>query len=80
MVAGGVASAVWLGAYSGGVTGFMGNASSSVMNKLRTGFTGALGGGLTHGLTAGISAISGKSAGHAISHFNEVMKKLSNID
>jgi predicted lipid-binding transport protein (Tim44 family) len=58
----------------------MGNASHSVIKKLGTGFTGALGGGLTHGLTAGISAVSGKSAGHAISHFHEVMKKLSNID
>jgi len=80
MVAGGVASAVWLGAYSGGVTGFIGNASHSVINRLGTGFTGAVGGGLTHGITAGILAVSGKSAGHAISHFNEVMKKLSNID
>jgi len=80
MVAGGVASAVWLGAYSGGVTGFMGNASHSTAERIWTGFTGALGGGLTHGITASISAVSGKSAGHAISHFNEVMKKLSNID
>jgi hypothetical protein len=80
MVAGGVASAVWLGAYSGGVTGFIINATHSTAERIWTGFTGAVGGGLTNGITAGISAVSGKSAGHAISHFNEVMKKLSNID
>jgi len=80
MIAGGVASAVWLGAFSGGVTGFMGNASHSVMQRIGTGFTGALGGGLTHGITAGLTAVSDKSAKHAISHATEVMKKLINID
>jgi hypothetical protein len=80
IVAGGVASAVWLGAFSGGVTGFMGNASPSVMQRLWTGFTGALGGGLAHGITAGVSAISGGKAGYAVSHFHEVMRKLTNTD
>ena len=80
MVAGGVASAVWLGAFSGGVQGFMGNASSLLSQRLWTGFTGAVGGGLTHGITAGISAISGKSTGHAVSHLHEVMRKLTNTD
>jgi len=80
MIAGGVASAVWLGAFSGGVTGFMGNASHSVMQRIGTGFTGALGGGVTHGITAGLTAVSDKSAKHAISHATEVIKKLINID
>ena len=80
MIAGGVASAVWLGAFSGGVTGFMGNASSLLGERLWTGFTGAVGGGLTHGITAGLSAVSDKSAKHAISHSAEGMKKLFNID
>jgi len=80
MVAGGVASAVWLGAFSGGTVGYFGNPSPFRGERIISGLGGAFGGGLTHGITAGISAVSGKSAGHAISHFNEVMKKLTNID
>ena len=80
MVAGGVASAVWLGAFSGGTVGYFGNPSPFRGERIISGLAGAFGGGLTHGITAGISAVSGKSAGHAISHFNEVMKKVVNID
>jgi hypothetical protein len=80
MVAGGVASAVWLGAFSGGVQGFMGNASSFLHKRLWTGFTGALGGGLAHGITAGVSAVSGGKAGYAVSHLHEVLRKLTNTD
>jgi hypothetical protein len=80
MIAGGVASAVWLGAFSGGTVGYFGNPSPFRGERIISGLGGAFGGGLTHGITAGISAVSGKSAGHAISHFNEVMKKLTNID
>jgi len=80
MVAGGVASAVWLGALSGGVQGFMGNASSSVFQRMKTGFTGSLGGATTHFASSGLSAISGKHSSQAISHFTQVMRTLTNTD
>jgi len=80
MVAGGVASAVWLGALSGGIQGFMGSASTSFGSKAVTGLKGALGGATTHFASSGLSAVSGKHSSQAVSHFTQVMRTLTNTD
>jgi len=80
MVTGGVASAVWLGAISGGIQGYMGNASPFRGEKVISGIGSAFGGGFTHFLSSGLSAVSGKHSSHAISHFTQVMRTLTNTD
>jgi hypothetical protein len=80
MVAGGVASAMWLGALSGGIQGYMGNASPFIGEKVMSGIGSAFGGGATHFVSSGLSAVSGKHSSQAVSHFTQVMRTLTNTD
>jgi hypothetical protein len=76
MVARGVALAVWLGAFTGGVQSAVANPLGS---KIASGVLGSIGGGVMHGTISSVSAISGSHSSYAVSHLAETLKKITNL-